>query len=291
MILSNNQTGRLQAYTQLTRLDRPIGIYLLLWPTLWGLWFAAEGIPSFSILIVFIFGTILMRSAGCAINDYADRDFDGNVARTQNRPLPTGRVSPNEALIVALVLAFLAFLLVLTQNQKTIELSIIAVFLATVYPFCKRITHWPQIVLGAAFAMSIPMGYAAITKEVPNEAWLLFVANILWTLGYDTMYAMADKEDDLKIGIKSTAIALGRYDILFVSSCQFGLIILLLLMGYFTGRGLIYFSAVVLASGFVFYQLKIIKGRDPKYCFKAFLNNHYVGLTVFFGLALDFILF
>ncbi len=275
-------------YSLLTRLNKPIGIFLLLWPTLWALWLAAGGFPSWSVLIVFILGTVLMRSAGCAINDYADRDFDAHVQRTKDRPLAQGTVSPKEALLVALVLAFLAFLLVLTMNALTIKLSFIAVSLAALYPFTKRFTFIPQVFLGAAFAMAVPMAFAAQTGEVPTLAWLVFVIALTWPVAYDTMYAMVDRADDVKIGLKSTAILFGELDVIATMFLQ-----LMVLCGlYFVGQraelGWIYWLGIIVAAGLMVYQYFLIREREPAKCFAAFLNNHYVGMVVFVCIALDY---
>jgi len=228
-------------FISLTRLNRPIGIYLLLWPTLMALWFAAEGIPPISTLLIFIVGTVLTRSAGCAINDYADRHIDGHVERTKNRPLATGALSPKDALIAAAILMILAFLLVLMTNRLTIMMSFVAVLLASVYPFCKRVTYFPQVVLGAAFAIATPMAYAAIQNNMPLESWILFAAAVIWAVAYDTLYAMADRDDDLKIGVKSTAILFGRHDLLIVGILQLIVLGFHIWLGILASRGSIYF--------------------------------------------------
>ena len=231
---------KLPDYIALTRLDRPIGIWLLMWPMLWSLWFAAEGVPRLDVLIIFVLGTILTRSAGCAINDFADRDFDGHVQRTQQRPLATGALSAREALGAAGVLMILAFLLVLLTNPLTIALSFVALLLAVVYPFTKRVTHWPQAFLGAAFAFAIPMAFAAQTNACQPAAWWLFIDALIWAMAYDTLYAMADREDDLKIGIRSTAILFGRYDILATAILHLATIALLAWIGHGYGRHVIF---------------------------------------------------
>ena len=279
---------RLREYVSLMRLDRPIGIYLLLWPTLWGLWFAAEGFPDPLVLFVFVAGVALMRSAGCVINDYADRDFDPHVARTQSRPIAAGRVRPQEALLLFAALSLMAFALVLTMNGLTIALSFVGVFLAASYPFMKRYTHLPQLHLGAAFAWAIPMGFAAQTGEIPPLAWVLFVAPIFWATAYDTMYAMVDREDDLKIGVKSTAILFGRWDRFWVGVFQALTLVVLAWVGYIAGRGGAYFLSLGVAVLLGVYQQWLIRGRDGLACFRAFLNNHWVGLVVFVGLVLDY---
>jgi 4-hydroxybenzoate polyprenyltransferase len=279
---------RLQQYLLLTRLNRRIGIYLLLWPTLWALWVAAEGAPRPEVLVVFVLGVILMRSAGCVINDFADRGFDPHVERTRERPIASGRVSPREALMVFAILCMLAFALVLTMNRLTIYLSFIGAALAAIYPFMKRYTHLPQVVLGMAFGWAIPMAFAAQTGEVPKEAWLLFVINVVWSVSYDTMYAMADREDDLRIGVKSTAILFGEADRLIVAILQ-GLVLFgLLLLGQQLSLGAAYHAGLLAALIFALYQQYLIRDRDPARCFQAFLNNSWLGGAVFVGLLLDF---
>ncbi|EDY87329.1 4-hydroxybenzoate polyprenyl transferase [gamma proteobacterium HTCC5015] len=277
-------------YSYLTRLHRRIGIYLVMWPTLWALWIAAEGIPPWDILCIFVAGCVLMRSAGCAINDYADRDFDPHVWRTEDRPLANGKVSPKEALAVFATLCGIAFVLVLFTNPLTIYLSFAAAALAAAYPFAKRHTYLPQVVLGAAFSMAIPMGFAAVLNEVPVMAWLLFTANVVWTVAYDTMYAMADREDDLKIGVKSTAILFGEADVLITMSLC-GLFLLAL---YFVGQrfGLSnWFYLGIVVSGVMFtWQYTLIATRDKHLCLKAFLSNHWIGMTIFAGIAAHYAL-
>jgi 4-hydroxybenzoate polyprenyltransferase len=281
---------RLRQYARLTRVDRPIGTYLLLWPTLWALWLAAEGVPAIYVLVVFILGTFCMRAAGCAINDFADRHIDGEVTRTRGRPLATGAVSPREALAVALVLALVAFGLVLTLNALTIALAFVAVVLAAVYPFAKRHTHLPQIVLGAAFSWAVPMAFAAQTGTVPPLAWLVFLVNLLWTVGYDTIYAMADKPDDLRIGVKSTAILFGELDRPMVGLFQ-GLTTLgFVFVGFRFELGWPFYLAVAAAVALFVYQQVIIRHRQPERCFRAFLNNAWVGLAVFAGIAAHYAL-
>ncbi len=252
------------------------------------LWFAADGFPPIGILIIFTLGTVLTRSAGCAINDYADRNIDGHVERTKNRPLATGALRPSDALWAGAVLMFLAFLLVLMTNRLTIMMSFVAVMLASVYPFCKRVTHFPQIILGAAFAIATPMAYAAIQNTIPLEAWVLFTAAVLWAVAYDTLYAMADREDDLKIGVKSTAIFFGRYDLLIVGILQLLVLGLHIWLGLQTDRGSIYYLGLFLSLGFIAWQLWISRERDPKRCVQAFLNNHYLGMLVFCALVIDY---
>lgn len=281
---------RLREYARLTRLDRPIGIYLVMWPTLWALWIAAEGRPDLLVFTVFMLGVVLMRSAGCAINDYADRDIDGHVARTRERPLARGSISPKEALAVFAVLTLIAFFLVLLMNPLTIMLSVPAAILAGSYPFTKRYTYLPQAYLGAAFGWAVPMAFAAQTGSVPTEAWLIFFATLLWALAYDTMYAMADREDDLKIGVKSSAILFGRFDRLMIGLLQILVLLVLVLTGLSFNLGPLYYLGLLAASGFSVYEQWLIAGRDPQRCFKAFLNNHYFGAMVFVGIALDYLL-
>jgi len=281
--------SRLGHYWLLVRADRPIGIYLLLWPALWALWIAADGMPPWWILLVFVLGTALMRSAGCAINDYADRDFDGQVERTAQRPLATGRVGPGEAIGVFVILSLAAFALVLTLNAKTIAHSFVAVALAAVYPFTKRHTHMPQLVLGVAFGWAVPMAFTAVQNQIPPVAWLLFAATVVWALIYDTMYAMVDREDDLQVGIKSTAILFGRYDRLAVGLLQALMLGLLWQVGRMSGRGVFFLLALGGAAALFVYQQWLIRGRERPACFRAFLNNHYVGMLIFLGLFADYL--
>ena len=278
-------------FVALTRLDRPIGIYLLLWPMLWALWFAAKGVPQPDVLLIFIVGTVLTRSAGCAINDYADRDFDAHVARTRDRPLATGVLSSREALGAAGILMLLALLLVLLTNKLTVQLSFIAVLLAVIYPFAKRYTHLPQVILGAAFGFAVPMAFAAQINALPALAWWIYLTAILWAMAYDTLYAIADRSDDLKIGIKSSAILFGRFDLSVVAAIQAIVITLLAIIGWQNGRGIVYFAGLVAAIGFVVYQLWLARDRDPKRCIRAFLNNNWLGMTVFAALVIDFALY
>jgi 4-hydroxybenzoate polyprenyltransferase len=278
-------------YAHLVRLDRPIGIFLLLWPALWALWIAAEGIPDAQILFVFVAGVVLMRSAGCAINDYADRHIDPHVERTRNRPVAAGMVSPREALWVFVVLSLLAFGLVLLLNRLTLALSLVAIVLAATYPFMKRFHYLPQVHLGAAFGWAIPMAFAAQTGAMPPPvAWLLFIAALLWTTAYDTMYAMADREDDLRIGVKSSAILFGEADRVIIAVLQSLLILTLVLVGTQAGLGWPYYLGVGLATGLGLYQQWLIRGREPQACFQAFLNNNWFGLVIFAGIALDYAL-
>lgn len=279
---------KLPHYVALTRLDRPIGVLLLLWPMLWALWFAAEGVPRLDVLAIFVLGTVLTRSAGCAVNDFADRKIDGHVARTRNRPLASGALSPREALGAAALLMALAFGLVLLTNRLTVLLSFAALALATVYPFTKRVTHFPQVVLGAAFGFAIPMAFAAQTNAVPPLAWALFATAVLWAVAYDTLYAMADREDDLKIGVKSTAVLLGRADLLVVGALQALVIASLAAIGAHAGRGWPYALGLVVAAALALRQLRLARDREPAHCFAAFLDNNRLGLAVFVGLAVDY---
>ncbi len=279
---------RLRQYYYLTRLDRPIGIFLLLWPMLWALWVASEGEPNKLVLFVFIAGVVLMRSAGCVINDYADRNIDPHVTRTRQRPIAAGRVSPKEALIVFAVLCLVAFALVLLMNRFTIYLSFGAVLLTAVYPFMKRYTHLPQIVLGMAFAWSVPMAYAAQTGTVHKVAWLIYVITVVWAVIYDTMYAMVDREDDLKIGVKSTAILFGDADKLIIFVLQLMMFLGLVLLGQQTTLSTLYYLSLLVAAGFAVYQQYLIRHREPARCLQAFLNNNGLGAAIFVGIALDY---
>ncbi|RDE18366.1 4-hydroxybenzoate octaprenyltransferase [Motiliproteus coralliicola] len=281
---------KLLGYSQLMRLEKPIGIYLLLWPTLWALWVAAEGIPDVKLLIIFCLGVVLMRSAGCVINDYADRNLDGHVERTRNRPLPAGRVTEREALGLFGVLCLLAFVLVLFTDTQTVLLSFGGVLLAAIYPFMKRYTHFPQLVLGAAFSWAVIMAFSAQSGEVPRQAWLIYVINLLWTVAYDTMYAMTDREDDLKIGIKSTAVLFGDADKLIVGVLQLLVLFGLLLLGDLMGLGLAFYAGVAACAGLFGYQQYLIRDRAPQACFVAFLNNHWAGSLIFLGLFIDYLI-
>ncbi|WP_428456690.1 4-hydroxybenzoate octaprenyltransferase [Photobacterium makurazakiensis] len=276
-----------KAFWQLARFDRPIGSLLLLWPTLWALFLAADGIPDPHVLVVFVLGVIFMRAAGCVINDFADRNFDGHVKRTAKRPMPSGKISEREALALFGLLVLVSFLLVLTMNTLTIMLSVVGLVLAAAYPFMKRYTHLPQLVLGIAFGWSIPMAYAAQAGELPLVAWLLFAANILWTIAYDTLYAMVDRDDDLNVGIKSTAILFGRFDKMIVGLLQLGTVVLLIIIGALLALPQIYFWLLLLASSLFVYQQMLIRGREREPCFKAFLNNNYVGMLVCIGIAIS----
>ena len=280
---------RLNTYEKLIRLDKPIGILLLLWPTLWALWLSSRGHPSWRIVWIFILGTVLMRSAGCAINDYADRNFDGHVARTRERPLAAGLIKPWEALMVAAVLALAAFALVLQLNKQTIMLSVAALFIAATYPFTKRFFVLPQAYLGIAFGFGIPMAFAAQTGHVPAVAWLLLFANVFWAIAYDTEYAMVDREDDRKIGIKTSAIAFGRHDVSAVMICHAMFLLILAWIGWRYAPGVyFFFGGLLLAAGLAATHYQMIRDRDPESCFRAFQNNNWIGAAVFAGLAASF---
>jgi len=275
---------RLRAYGELMRWHRPIGSLLLLWPTLWAIWIAGKGHPPLGITLIFAAGVFVMRSAGCVINDIADRHVDGKVRRTQNRPLITGQVSLREAFILFLVLCLLALILVLQLNAFALKLSSIGLLLAVVYPFMKRVTHWPQLVLGLAFAWGIPMVFAAINDELPNFMWWLYLAGVIWPLAYDTQYAMTDRQDDLQAGIKSTAILFAHYDRLLIFLLQTAVLSILTFLGLQLGYNQWFFISLGVAGGFFIYQQYLIKNRDPQLCFKAFLNNQWVGLSIFLGI-------
>jgi 4-hydroxybenzoate polyprenyltransferase len=279
---------RLRHYYLLVRLHRPIGAFLLMWPALWALWLAGDGHPPWSVVLIFVLGVVLMRSAGCAINDFADRDFDAHVARTNQRPLATGAVSPAEAVGVFVVLSLVSFGLVLLLDWYTVALSTVAVGLTAVYPFMKRFTHVPQLFLGAAFGWAIPMAYMAVTGAIPVTGWILFIATLIWSLIYDTQYAMVDRPDDLRIGIKSTAILFGAWDRLVIGLLQIVMLGLLLAIGLEAGRGVWYLGGLAVAAGLGLYQQWLIRDREPRACFQAFLNNNYFGLAVFIGLVLDY---
>ena len=283
-------SSRLREYALLMRLDRPIGIFLLLWPTLWALLIAGEGRPDPMVLMVFILGVVLMRSAGCVINDFADREIDGHVQRTRDRPLAAGRVSELEAKLLFLLLCLLAFGLVLLLNTLTIMLSFVGALLAASYPFMKRVTHLPQVYLGAAFGWSVPMAFAAQTGTVPPIAWLLFTATVLWATAYDTMYAMVDREDDLVLGVKSTAILFGDADRQIIGIIQVMVLVCLLMIGYQAKLGLYYYGGVLVACARAAYQQGLIRYREREGCFRTFLNNNWFGAAVFTGLLLDYLM-
>ncbi|HPY38923.1 MAG TPA: 4-hydroxybenzoate octaprenyltransferase [Thiolinea sp.] len=280
---------RLKNYGRLIRFERPIGTLLLLWPTYWALWIAAQGFPGWKLLIIFSLGTFLMRSAGCAINDIADRKVDGHVERTKLRPLATGAISVKEALAVFGGLLLGAFILVLQLNTLTLLFSGVAVLLAATYPFMKRYHHWPQVYLGLAFAWGIPMAFTAINDQFPPlVAWILLAANVAWTTAYDTMYAMCDREDDLKIGVKSTAIIFGEHDRLIVGCLQVLTLALLIWVGFLAGLKVWFWLSLVVVAGFFIYQQYLIRNRDRWLSLRAFLNNNWVGLVVFIGIALSY---
>lgn len=281
--------ARLPAFVQLTRLDKPIGVYLLLWPTLGALWIAAEGWPDLHLLLIFVLGTWLMRSAGCAINDFADKDFDGSVARTSHRPIITGAVKRHEALITFIVLSGLGFGLLLFTNTFTIQLSFSAVAVAALYPFMKRYTNLPQLVLGIAFSWGILMAFSAQQGELPPPVWLLFVANCLWTVAYDTQYAMVDREYDLQIGVKSTAILFGEADKVMIGALQGMFVLAMLLAAAQFELGMWFYLGLLIAIGLFALQHHMIADRQPDGCFRAFLNNHWVGAAIFGGVFLHYL--
>lgn len=280
---------RLTQYALLMRLDRPIGILLLLWPTLWALWIASDGHPDPLVVAVFVVGVVVMRSAGCVINDYADRNIDPHVERTRNRPLATGKVSPKEALLLFVALCGLAFALVLLMNELTIALSLVGAILAATYPFMKRYTHLPQFYLGAAFGWAVPMSFAAQTNSVPPIAWLLLLAVMLWAVAYDTMYAMADRVDDLRIGVKSTAILFGDADRIMVAAFQTSVITVMLVVAHEAQLGQVFHAGIAVGVALALYQQYLLRGRDPTLCFRAFLNNNWFGAAIFAGLFLDYL--
>lgn len=270
------------------RLDKPVGTYLVLWPALWALWLAAEGNPPGLVALVFVLGAFVMRSAGCVINDFADRKWDGAVERTANRPLATGELSSKQALILFAGLVLLGFGLVFLLNPLTVLLAFGAFGLATLYPFTKRFTHWPQFFLGAAFAWAIPMGFAAVQNQVPFEAWLVFGTALIWTLIYDTMYAMADRPDDLKAGIKSTAVLFGDNDRIIIGFFQLIMLGMLVMLGWVFKLELVYYLSLILVAGMFVYHQVLIKDRDRNKCFQAFKNNHWAGLIILFGIVLSY---
>jgi 4-hydroxybenzoate polyprenyltransferase len=278
----------LKDYARLMRLNRPIGILLLLWPTLWGLWIAGAGQPSGLVLVVFVLGVVLMRSAGCVINDYADRGFDPHVERTRDRPLAAGRVSAREAVLLFVVLCLIAFGLVLLTNALTVTLSVVGAALAASYPFMKRYTHLPQFYLGAAFGWSIPMAFAAQTGTVPPVAWVLFLANVFWSVAYDTAYAMVDREDDLRIGVKSTAVLFEGFDRAMIAVAHGITLGLLVAAGHMARLGVLYHAGLIAAAGLAVYQQYLMRGRTRAGCFQAFLNNNWFGAAVFAGLVLHY---
>ncbi|HVL77155.1 MAG TPA: 4-hydroxybenzoate octaprenyltransferase [Noviherbaspirillum sp.] len=285
--LAARSPSRFQLYLRLVRLDKPIGILLLLWPTLIALWLASGGLPEWHLIAIFTLGTVLMRSAGCAINDYADRDFDRHVKRTADRPLTSGQISPREALIVASALAITAFLLILPLNLLTKQLSVAAVLIAASYPYFKRFFAIPQAYLGIAFGFGIPMAFAAVQDTVPPLAWLLLLANIFWAVAYDTEYAMVDRDDDLKIGIKTSAITFGRFDVAAVMFCYAAALAIVLAVGWQFGLRTWFFAGMAVAAAFALYHYTLIRERDRMRCFAAFRHNNWLGAAIFIGVALE----
>lgn len=290
MTNNNYLLDRTIQYARVARLDRPIGNFLVLWPTLWALWVAAEGVPDLDILAIFLLGVLLMRAAGCVINDFADRNVDGHVKRTANRPMAQGLVSPREALVLFVVLCLIAFGLVLLTNRLTVLLSVVGVLLAASYPFMKRYTHLPQVHLGAAFGWAIPMAFAAQTGSVPPIAWLMFVAAVVWATVYDTEYAMVDRDDDLRIGVKSTAILFGDMDRFMIGVLQGLMLLTLVMIGQRAELGTIYQLSIAVGAGLFVWQQWLIRERDRASCFRAFLNNNYFGAVIFLGVVLAYAL-
>lgn len=284
-----NLKQKWDVYSRLTRIDRPIGTLLLMWPCLMALMLAAGGMPDLKVLVIFIIGVVIMRACGCIINDYADRDLDSFVERTKSRPLASGEISTKEALILFVVLGLSAFSLVLLLNGLVVKLSVVGIILTIIYPFTKRITNMPQMFLGVVWSWSIPMAYAAQTGEVPIEAWWLFAANWFWTVAYDTMYAMVDRDDDLKVGIKSTAILFGKYDRQIIGLFQLAALACFIAAGWSADRGLLYGLGLLTFVGFSTYQQMLIFDRERAPCFKAFLNNNWAGLALFVGLGADYL--
>lgn len=278
---------RFPHYMRLMRLDKPIGTLLLLWPTLWALWTASDGTPPLYILVIFAVGTLLMRSAGCVINDFADRNFDGHVKRTCNRPFPAGKVTAAEAWWLAAALALVSFILILPLNRAVLWLSLPALFLAISYPFTKRFFAIPQAYLGVAFGFGIPMGFAAILGTVPLEGWAMLLANVFWSVAYDTEYAMVDRDDDLKLGIKTSAITFGRFDVLIIMLCYAAMLCILAGIGVALDRGTFYFAGLICAGGVAVYHYELIKDRERMPCFKAFMHNNWLGAVIFAGILLD----
>src|SRR5258708_10234943 len=276
---------RLEAYERLIRLDKPIGALLLLWPTLWAVWLASRGQPGFEVVLIFCVGTLLMRSAGCAINDWADRNFDAHVARTRLRPLAAREIPPREALVVAAVLALAAFVLVLFLNRFAIALSFVGALIAAAYPFAKRVLALPQLVLGVAFGFGIPLAYAAIQNKLPLECWLLLAANVCYSFAYDTQSAMVDRDDDAWIGIRTSALTLGRWDLAAVMASYAGMLVLLAAVGLRLGLGWPFYVGLTAAAAMMGYHWRLIRGRTREGCFKAFRHNNWVGLAVFAGVV------
>jgi 4-hydroxybenzoate polyprenyltransferase len=282
--------NRLALYVRLVRLDKPIGILLLLWPTLAALWLASAGNPDWKLVLIFTLGTVLMRSAGCAMNDFADRDFDKHVKRTAERPLTSGKIAPWEAVMVAVLLALVSFALILPLNTLTKELSVAAVLIAASYPYFKRFFAIPQAYLGIAFGFGIPMAFAAVQDTVPTAAWLLLIANIFWSVAYDTEYAMVDRDDDLKIGIKTSAITFGRFDVAAIMLCYALSFALILLVGWQYGLRAWFVAGMLVAAGCAYYHYTLIRERDRMRCFAAFIHNNWLGAAIFAGIALDYAL-
>ena len=283
-------TERLDLYEKLMRLDKPIGMLLLLWPTLWGLWLSSFGAPNLGVTVVFVIGVALMRSAGCIVNDFADRDFDRHVERTRDRPLAARLISPLEALLVAGGLVLLAFLLVVQLNMLVVKLSVIALALAVIYPFLKRVFWLPQAWLGIAFGCGIPMAYAAHQNQVPSLAWVIVVANVFWAIAYDTEYAMVDRDDDVKLGLKSSAILFGRGDVAAVMTCHALFLLTMGYVGYQLRFGVCYFAALVVAAGLAGYQYVLIRERRRERCFKAFMHNNFIGAVIWIGIVTEYML-
>lgn len=286
---ANSIYPRTSDFIQLLRWNRPIGIYLLLWPTLVSLWIAGDGSPSIKNIFIFVLGVILMRSAGCAINDFADRKIDGHVERTKNRPLATGKITPTEAVLVALVFALISFILVLFTNTLTMYWSFAAIFLAAFYPFSKRYTYYPQLVLGMAYSCGILLAHTAESGGLPKVAWIIFSANLLWTIAYDTYYAMSDREDDLKIGVKSTAVIFGSADRIIILILQLSSLAFLAWAGLISQLGTIYYLGLAIAAGCFAWEFYQTRERDAQACFKAFLHNHWAGMIIFIGLVLSYL--
>jgi 4-hydroxybenzoate polyprenyltransferase len=277
---------RLYAYARLIRLDKPIGTLLLLWPTYWALWLSNEGMPPFDLLIIFTLGTFLMRSAGCAINDYADRDFDRHVERTKNRPITSGQISDKEAVLIAVILALLSFGLIWPLNLLTKQLSVFAIIVAAIYPFTKRFFAMPQAVLGVAFGFGIPMAYAASQNQVPLEAWILFIGNLFWTIAYDTAYAMVDRDDDLRLGLRTSAITFGRFDVIAIAICYALLLFSLLWVAYLVQLNDFFWLGWVGALICAIYHVSLVRTRQREACFKAFRQNNWLGAFLFLGIVL-----
>lgn len=287
--LANKLHPKAWDFIQLVRLDKPIGIYLLLWPTLTALWIAGKGHPSIKNIIIFVVGVILMRSAGCIINDFADRNFDGHVERTKNRPLAGKRITPKEAFVFFFVLILVCFVLVLCTNIITIYFSLGAIVVAATYPFMKRFTNYPQVVLGAAYSWGILMTFTAETGSLPWYGWLLFIANVAWTIAFDTYYAMSDREDDLKIGIKSTAIAFGQYDRVIIITLQSFSLISFMVVGFYLAFNFYFYISIIIALLCFIWEYRTTSSLDPVCCFKAFLHNHFAGLAIFIGVVMNYI--